>query len=803
MTSFRRSSGSGSHADHNSFLNQCRRRPRKGYCLLPVLLLAGAAQAQQATELAPVEVIGVTPTHGVGVDPQRLPYPVQRAEGADLRETGAVGVGDLLDRQFGSIARNDAQNNPLQPDIQFRGFTASPLLGLPQGLSVYQNSVRINEAFGDTVNWDLIPDSAIRSINLISGANPLFGLNTLGGAISIETKTGFSNPGHTAEISGGSFGRLRSSVESGANNGRLGYFATVEVFDEDGWRDASPSEAIRAFTSIGFRPNERTALDLNLQYADTDLIGNGAIPLELLAQDRDAIFTAPDNTQNTLAFVDLKGNHQLTDAMRLSGNVFYRDNESNAFNGDGSEFEECEEAGGPEGFLCEEDDDEPIEDQNGDRIAEEGPGGARNAINNRSTRDQRSFGGSLQMDWVADAMGMAHHLVAGGAYNAGLVAFNSNVEIAGLTPERSTQGTGLFVPEEGTAVESSTRTWSVYLSDTIALGERLDLTLSGRFNQVEVELKDRGGTDAAGLTEPAPRLNGKHQFSRFNPGAGLRYRFAEDLSSYLGYSESTRAPTAIELACAEPDAPCNLPNSFLADPPLEQVVARNIETGLEGAWKLDHEGGTVRWGLGAFATHNEDDILFQSTGGVQSNEGFFDNVGDTRRTGVEARLDGEHPITRWYLRYSYVRAAFVDPFTVNSPNNPRSDDDGQLAVEDGDRIPGVPEHTLKLGADWTFARVVDLGVGIRYASGVPLRGDEANVLPETDGFATINLRGAYRPTRQLEIFARIENLFDEEYETFGLLGEPDEIPGFENFEDNRFLGPGQPFAAFVGLRWTL
>ena len=773
-----------------------------GALLVPLLFCFSAVQAQPA-ELEAVEVIGVTPTHGVGVAPSRLPYPVQQADGAALRDTGALGVGDLLDRQFGSISRNDAQNNPLQPDIQFRGFTASPLLGLPQGLSVYQNSVRINEAFGDTVNWDLIPDTAIRSINLISGANPLFGLNTLGGAISVETKTGFSHPGHAVEVSGGSFGRVRSSIESGANNGRFSYFATVEHFDEDGWRDASPSEAIRAFASLGFRPSAESAFDLNLQYADTDLIGNGAVPIELLAQDRDAIFTAPDNTKNTLAFVDLQGSHQWSAALRVSGNVFYRDNDSEAFNGDGSEFEECEEAGGPEGFLCEEDDDEPIEDQNGQRIAEAGPGGERNAINNRSLREQRSFGGSLQMDWIADIGGLGHHLIAGAAYHAGLVDFLSNVEVAGLTPERSTRGTGLFVPEEGTAVTSSTRTWSLYVSDTIALSARMDLTLSGRFNQVEVELKDRGGTDAAGLTQPTPRLNGKHQFSRFNPAAGLRYRFAEDLSSYLGYSESTRAPTAIELACAEPDAPCNLPNSFLADPPLEQVVARNIETGLEGVWTLEHQQGRVQWGLGAFATHNDDDILFQSTGGVQSNEGFFDNVGDTRRMGLEARLDGQHPITRWYLRYSYVRAQFVDPFTVNSPNNPRADDDGQLAVANGDRIPGIPQHTLKLGADWTIARVFDLGVGIRYASGVHLRGDEANVLPETDGFATINLRAAYRPTRQMEVFARIENLLDAEYETFGLLGEADEIPGFEDFEDNRFLGPGQPLAAFVGLRWTL
>ena len=55
---------------------------------------------------------------------------------------------------------------------------------------MFQDGVRINEPFGDGVNWDLIPNPAIATITLMPGSNPVFGLNTLGGAISITTKNG-------------------------------------------------------------------------------------------------------------------------------------------------------------------------------------------------------------------------------------------------------------------------------------------------------------------------------------------------------------------------------------------------------------------------------------------------------------------------------------------------------------------------------------------------------------------------------------------------------------------------------------
>ncbi|MGH8120874.1 MAG: TonB-dependent receptor, partial [Gammaproteobacteria bacterium] len=599
---------------------------RCGSCALIFTLLCGTVSAEEeneeVVEQEVIEVIGVTPTHGVGLPEARIPYNVQSATADDLARSQSLDLTDFMKRNLGSVILNDAQNNPLQADLQFRGFTASPLLGLPIGLTVYQNGVRVNEVLGDTLNWDLIPESSIASMNLVGGANPLFGLNTLGGAISITTKNGFTHPGHSLEVYGGSFERIVTTAESGANNGIWGYYGTVSYFDEEGWRDASPSDALNLFTTFSYRGGERTMLDLDFNYADTDLIGNGPLPVELLAMDRDAVFTSPDINENRLLFGNLRGEHWLNDKTLLSGNIFYRDNDTDSFNGDGSEFE------GVGGFL--EDDGVQILDQFGNPIADTNADGSeRNAINNSTARDQKNYGGAFQATFLHNFFDRENQLIAGAAYSQGFAELFSTLEIAGLLADRSTLGTGLFVPDEGTFVDTQTRSWSVYLTDTIALTDKLDLTLSARYNNTGVKITDKGGDSS--LTEAEDDLNGEHDYQRINPAVGITYAFTPALSGYASYSESNRAPTPIELACADPDAPCNLPNSFLADPPLEQVVANSIEGGFRGSFKGPGMFSNVGWHLGGFHTVNKDDIIFISTGGISANEGFFDNIGDTRR----------------------------------------------------------------------------------------------------------------------------------------------------------------------------
>ena len=159
-----------------------------------------------------VEVIATTPLPGVDLPLSQIPAPVQTAIDRDIEESGALDLADFLNRRLNGVHVNEMQGNPFQPDISFRGYTASPLLGTPQGLSIYMDGVRLNQPFGDVVSWDLIPRMAISAIALMPGSNPLFGLNTLGGALSIQTKDGRSNPGTTVQAIYGS--HVRRAISS-------------------------------------------------------------------------------------------------------------------------------------------------------------------------------------------------------------------------------------------------------------------------------------------------------------------------------------------------------------------------------------------------------------------------------------------------------------------------------------------------------------------------------------------------------------------------------------------------------------
>ncbi|MGZ8903944.1 MAG: TonB-dependent receptor plug domain-containing protein, partial [Methylobacter sp.] len=182
------------------------------------------AEDQPKVRLEEVNVIGVTPLPGSGVAKEKIAANIQTVTSGQLKKAQSISLADYINRYLGSVTINEAQNNPLQPDIYYRGFVASPLLGLPQGLSTYINGVRFNEPFGDTVNWDLIPQGAIDTMALYPGSNPVYGLNSLGGAISVKTKTGFSAPGHQIEVYGGSWDRHSEELTSGWNNGTWGYF---------------------------------------------------------------------------------------------------------------------------------------------------------------------------------------------------------------------------------------------------------------------------------------------------------------------------------------------------------------------------------------------------------------------------------------------------------------------------------------------------------------------------------------------------------------------------------------------------
>ncbi len=741
-------------------------------------LCASVAGAQDAIDV--IEVIGQTPL-GAAVDADRIAANAQSATGEDIREQRALDLSDFMKRNLASVFVNEAQNNPLQPDVQYRGFVGSPLLGLPQGIAVYQDGVRINEPFGDTVNWALIPDSAIENIVLMPGSNPLFGRNALGGAISIETKNGFTSPGSRAQAFGGSFGRVGLTAETGGSiDDRFSYFVTGSYLEEDGWRDYSPTEALQLFGNFGWQ-TDATRVDLSLTLADTDLIGNGAAPVELLEIDRSAIFTRPDQTENDLMLLNLTAEHDVSDTFSLTGNFYVRGSDIDSLNGDDSDFEECED---DPGFICEEDDDEEeiVFDQNGNAVVADDD--LEGATINRTATAQDGIGFGLQGSWTGDLGGRDNLLVLGLTYDESDISFAASTELGTLDATRFAIPGGVFVGESFTDLDAETSTIGLYVSNTFSLSDAVALTVSGRFNDTDVILRDQLGT----------ALNGDHNFDRFNPAVGVTADLNDRLNFYAGYSESNRVPSPVELTCADEDDPCRLPNAFLADPPLEQVVAETYEAGLRGDW------ASGRWQAGVFRTTNQDDILFISAGAL-TNEGYFDNVGTTRRDGVELSIDGEAGESlRWFVNYTFLDATFRETVTFPSENNPAAID-GEVTVTPGDRLPLIPEHLFKGGLRVTLGDRITIGGDLLAGSDFPMRGDEGNDLDRIGDYVVLNLRGDYRINDSVRVFLNVDNVLDEAYETFGLFGEADEVLG-DDFEDSRFFGPAAPRAAWLGVEVT-
>ncbi|MCQ8182174.1 TonB-dependent receptor [Methylomonas sp. SURF-1] len=754
------------------------------FSLLP---LAAAVAAETSGKLDAVEVVAVTPLQFGGIDVKKIPAHVQTVSADQLQEAQALSLADYMNRYLGSVNINDAQNNPLQPDVQYRGFSASPLMGLPQGLAVYVNGIRFNEPFGDMVNWDLIPNGAIESMALQPASNPAFGLNALGGSISVNTKTGFSAPGHSFEAQGGSWDRHSEEISSGWNNGTWGYFLDFKYFNEKGWRAHSPSEAKQGFGTLSWR-GVKSSLDLSIAGTENTLRGNGALPQQMLAFGRDQVFTHPDITRNRMLLVSLDGDTWLNDHNQLSGTMYYRRNKIGTYNGDGSEFDDCG------GFMCEEDGVTQLEDLN------ENPIPASDALEggtiNTSSTLQQSFGFALQDAFDHKIFGRNNHLVGGASFDYGNARYHADTQLGSLTADRGVAGGGVLIQDAHVRLTTETDHYGVFLTDTYSLTDKLDVTVSGRYNQSHIKLRDHVGED----------LNGSHSFDRFNPAAGFTYAVMPELTFFGNYSESSRVPTPMELSCANPNDPCRLPNAFVSDPPLKQVVANTFETGLRGRLK-NLLPGYLDWNLALFRTINNDDIIFKSTGGVGSNLGYFDNVGSTLRQGVELGLNGNfYERWRWSTHYTYIDASFETGFLSSSPNNPMADGNGDIVVQPGDKLPGIPAHQFKFSTDFDIVSAWTLGMDMNYNSSQYLRGDEANLTAKLPAFVVFNLRSEYRFNPNVTLFGRVTNLFDREYANFGTWGNTGDVLdglGLPGDQQSRFVGVGAPRAAWIGIRLTM
>lgn len=788
------------------------------------LLAVAAPGFARADEAPPAvkEVVVVAPSAGeAGVEAGKLGSTVESLTAEDFARSSALSLTEAIQRRLPGANVSDTRGNGYTGEVEFRGFAASGVQGAPQGLAVYLNGQRLNEPFGETVNWDLVPQVAVARADLMTNA-PAFGLNALGGALSIRLKDGFAAQAGSARIEAGAFGSVSGAAEQAWRSGDFGAYLALDGGREDGWRDRSPSKVARGFADLGWEAG-RSKLHLSLGAASSNLGVVGPTPADMLAADRASVFTSPQATRNRAGLAALNGAARLSDSLSLEAGLHLRAFEQRHVDGNPGEFERCSGNAANPLFntLCLEDDGFPratrppaaafqLVTADGRPIACPPPTSAAcnttayglvDASRTRST----TTGGSLQLVDRSPRFGRPNVLTVGAAFEASVIRFRADSTLGLLGPDLVVD-TAVALPGAGQVIRAAgavgyapvnlaatNRNAGLYLTDTLDVTDRLFLTVGGRWNVSRIAMEDRTGF--------APDLTARHRFSRLDPAASLAWKARDGLTLFAGAGQATRVPTPLELGCSDPDRPCLLENALVADPPLKPVTATTYEAGARGA--RDLAGGRLSWRLSLFQADNRHDIVALAS--ALPGRGYYANAPGTRRRGLDADVD--FVAGRWSLfaGYSRVDATYRFDALLPSPNNPAADDDGFIAVSRGDRLGGVPADRFKAGVEAQVTSRLRLsldvvGVGPQY-----LAGDEGNDNPKLAGYWLANLGAAWRIIGAAEAFIRVDNLTAETYASFGTYFDPQEIARISpaplpDEPDVRTLTPGAPRRVSVGLR---
>lgn len=717
-------------------------RVRSIHVVCALALVGGAAQAADADDAsipvaaapaAELPTVTVTagqngfrepPKHTYMVDPDALAQPA------------ATGVADVLAEQLPGTALTHEQGNSMQPSLRFNGFAASPLLGTPQGLSVYLDGVRINEPFGDTVNWDLIPDDAVESAQLVPLSDPIFGLNTLGGSVLLHTADGRSEPGGEIGVTAGSFGRTSEHMRYGTQWGDWSALVAAQNKHENGFAPFTASSDRSLFTKLT-RQADGNTFDMSYTFAQSSLAGAQTIPVEWMNTPT-AIYTAPDIISNQLNFFNIGDTQIVAPHWQVSGRIWLRNSDQINLNSNiNSDYDGTTPTP-----------DNPV---------------ASNAL---SVLHQQERGLNLALHNDSPLGALVNSANLGLSLSSQRVGFTQSQQAATFTPEHYTAGVGPFdqAPVDLTA---RNRDIGVYFTDRLSPTRWLDLEAGGRYERVHMDMTDLlGGA-----------LGGTHDYSRFNPSVGLDLHPTPRASYYLRYAEGMRVPMPVELTCASPDAPCTLPNVLVADPDLQPVIARSVQAGT--VWRL----GGLRVQAQYTQTRLSNAIQFISLGSMT--QGYFTNIPDELFRTATLDLIGETARWLWSASVSHTLATYQSAFHEPSASNSSANANGNIGVLPGNRLPNIPTWSVKLRAEYQASDQLRLRGLVSAYSSRYAQGDENNqdIHGQLPGFAVVDVGADYKFDRHWTASLSVHNLFNRVYTDFGQFGV------------NEFTGPGRAFSS--------
>ena len=759
---------------------------KKTIFIYGAILASLSVPAKAIEELSEIEVVGTSLLPGLEIEEEKLPYEVRSFGSENIGNETSLGITDVLNQSVPGVFTNEVQGSPYQGDVTFRGFRASSILGAAQGLSVYIDGIRINEPFGDVVNWDMIPEFALDNVSLIPGSNPMYGLNTLGGALSLTTKSGLSHPGKVARISFGSFNRKKIDVSIGgefADGDGGNYFLSASHFDESGWRDYSDGKVSNIFGKAA-KNTDFGSVGVMAYFGDSDLLGNGLLPSTnygveddvgeiqeggLYEARREAVYSHPDQTKNEVGLVSLNFQNFIDDETQINGLIYSRYGRQKRLGGDvEAEFE-----------------------------ADENEWEFEGEFNNSKTR-QNGSGLGLNLSKILDN----HQITAGLTFDQSTVSYRATeTEDCEVNAIRKVICDDDSETEDSAKVSGNSKTYSLFASDTAEVADRIYVTGSLRYNHTKVSNTLSTPNEVTEELEAQPKETFK--YTKLNPAIGVSAKLDNGVNVFANASQGNRVPTVIELGCADRDNPCLLPTGLQADPYLEQVTSRTYEIGARG--RIGQGFGIVS----VYNTDNKDDIIFVSTD-VNSGEGFFTNFGKTRNQGVDLQIVQEFDNVRLTGTYSYLEATYEENGLLFGERS--------VQARPGMRIPGIPENVFRLGVDWTPQDTLKIGVTLIATSDLVTQGNEDGLIggdddvvardASVDGYQLVNLNMRYEQSNNLTIFARITNVFDEKYETYGAMAESVFTRNGSFVDDdegptvNRFVAPGAPRGIFVGLNYS-
>jgi iron complex outermembrane receptor protein len=690
------------------------------------------ARDSTAYELPPIEVVGsirpdAGPTVGSGV-PARVT--TLGAEDVDAYEPRVLSDAT---RQLAGFSTYDDLGSPYKLNISSRGFYSSPVVGLPQGVAVFLDGVRMNEPEASQINFDLLPMDHIQRIEVLSGNGSLLGRNALGGAINLVTARGTGPTRADFEASGGSFGMFRGEANiSGLTPGGFDWYMGGNYNREDGWRKVTGAEEYSGFVSGG-KLGPTSGIRFQGLYADSYAQTAGSLPETIFASSPDSNLSANDY-EDLWQFQGAVQGYKQLGAGKASATVYFRRHRAERFN--------ANQPDDPDVF----------------------------GISYNST-----FGFTGDYRWatlLGDELALKlRGGVDGSISRVRIDIFADSVKFGG---ER----------ELTTRVRSPLWDVAPFLMADLTKG-RVTLSAGARYDYVRIPFEN--------LLDPTTDTVGTYE--QLNPRVGVSLAVGTGASVFASWGKSFRSPAVIENACADPESPCPLPFALGDDPPLDPVKASTVEAGFRYATSnLALEGSVYHMSVrnDIFLTPFGEE---EPTGSTI--DGFFINLDETRRAGLELGAAYRFPAGHSaYLNYAFTRATFESPAEIFSIRSIEEEEGGEEVINPfpadnevtaGDRLPLVPDHVIKGGATARIGRYLYIGADARYTGKQYLRGDEANVTSRLEDYIVTDARVGVELDRW-EVSGVVTNLFQNRYAIFGTFNINQGNPAGPTVE--RFLGPG-------------